>query len=49
MVGEAMASLRAAADEAKRREIESLLSGAADAKEGASAFAEKRAPVWRGE
>ena len=31
MVGEAMASLRAAADEAKRREIESLLSGEADA------------------
>jgi peptide chain release factor 2 len=31
MVGEAMASLRAAAEEAKRREIESLLSGEADA------------------
>jgi peptide chain release factor 2 len=31
MVAEAMASLRAAADEAKRREIESLLSGEADA------------------
>jgi len=30
MVGEAMASLRAAAEEAKRREIESLLSGEAD-------------------
>jgi peptide chain release factor 2 len=30
MVAEAMASLRAAADEAKRREIESLLSGEAD-------------------
>jgi peptide chain release factor 2 len=30
MVSEAMASLRAAADEAKRREIESLLSGEAD-------------------
>jgi peptide chain release factor 2 len=31
MAAEAMASLRAAADEAKRREIESLLSGEADA------------------
>jgi len=31
MVAEAMASLRAAAEEAKRREIESLLSGEADA------------------
>jgi peptide chain release factor 2 len=31
MVAEAMAALRAAADEAKRREIESLLSGEADA------------------
>ena len=31
MIAEAMASLRAAAEEAKRREIESLLSGEADA------------------
>ncbi len=31
MVSDAMASLRALADDAKRREIESLLSGEADA------------------
>ena len=33
----------------KQREIWEPIFGSADAKEGAAAFAEKRAPVWRGE
>jgi enoyl-CoA hydratase len=33
----------------KQQEVTQPVLGSADAKEGASAFAEKRAPVWRGE